>query len=129
MTPLIPVFIPALVVFAHHHEKEKGSNLTEGGKSSRSATEGISVMMPTLKKPSSFDKSRGYTNRPGTLLAINGFEYKASEESQSPGMNGFGLTIALHRTAGRGGCGRNQRLASPIVVDELEALGRTTSDL
>ena len=58
--PLIPVFIPALVVLLVHHEKEKGSPLTEA-EVLAIRDNGTCVMMPT-SWAIELDRTRGYND-------------------------------------------------------------------
>jgi hypothetical protein len=74
--PLIPVFIPALVVILVHHEKAKGADLTKE-EVMAIRDKGACVMMPT-SKAIELDQSRGYNDIAPHKCWEQWLEYKAA---------------------------------------------------
>lgn len=80
--PLIPVFIPALIVLLINFEKEKGSALTET-EVLEIRNKGTCVKLPT-SKAIELDKSRGYDDIDPEKCWEQWLEYKANQERCLP---------------------------------------------
>jgi hypothetical protein len=77
--PLIPVFIPALIVLLAHHEKAKGAALTQD-EVLAIRDKGVCIMMPT-SKAIALDQSRGYNDIDPQKCWEQWLEYKAATGS------------------------------------------------